>query len=47
VFIGLGSGSTPDGSAGIMSVDEWNSNITCGFGVYLIPYEFLENHDDA
>ena len=47
VFIGLGSRSIPDGSAGIMGVAEWPSNITCGFGVYLNPREHLENHDDA
>lgn len=47
VFIGLGSGSRPDGKAEIMGVAEWSSNITCDFGVYLNPRAHLEDHDEA
>lgn len=41
VFIGLGDNLRPDGKAEVMAVTEWSSNITCGFGVYLIPIEHL------
>lgn len=47
VFIGLGSGSRPDGSAEIMGVNEWSSNIHCDFGVYLNPRKHLKDHDEA
>ena len=45
VYIGLGSGSKPDASAQIMSVAEFSSNITCGYGVYLNPREHLIDYD--
>ena len=47
VFIGLGSRSIPDGSAEILSVSEFSSNITCGFGVYLNPRSHLNDADEA
>ena len=47
VYIGLGSRSIPDGRAEIMTVSEFSSNITCGFGVYLNPRSHLEDADLA
>ena len=45
VYIGLGPGSKPNGSAEIMNVVEWASGVTCGFGVYLNPRAHLEDAD--
>jgi hypothetical protein len=45
VYIGLGPNSKPDGSAAILDVIEWESGITCGFGVYLNPRNCLVDRD--
>ena len=47
VYIGLGKRGIPDGSAKIQTVAEFSSGITCGFGVYLVPREHLEDNDLA
>ena len=47
VYIGLGKRGVPDGSAEIQTVAEFDANITCGFGVYLVPRGHLEDNDVA
>ena len=46
VFIGLGRNSLrPEGSAKILHASLHDSNITCGFGVYLHPAGTLVDSD--
>lgn len=46
VFIALGKDSTkPEGSSKIFLVNDFNSNITCGFGVYIHPNDELVDKD--
>lgn len=46
VFIGLGKNSLrPEGSSGISHASQHDSNITCGFGVYLHPAGTLIDSD--
>lgn len=46
VFIALGENSLrPTGSATISHASQHDSNITCGFGVYLHPKEVLADLD--
>lgn len=49
VFICLGKNSLrPEGSTGISHISEHSSNITCGYGVYVIPSGLLidKNQND-
>jgi hypothetical protein len=42
VFIGLGPSSIPARNSTILNVCEYNSGITCDFGVYINPSKHLE-----
>lgn len=47
VFIGLGSNSLrPIGSSKISHVSQHDSNITCGFGVYIHPTDILVDSEN-
>lgn len=46
VFIGLGGNSLrPEGSSKLSHTSQHDSNITCGFGVYLHPTATLVDSD--
>lgn len=49
VYIGLGPNLQPSGSAQVCRVNQHgpSSGITCGYGVYLIPFEHLADKDAA